>query len=126
VSKDWQQDVLDFHKAVGAHVEQKPKVPDDCAVRELRCELIKEELVETLHALKRNDLEGIADGIADSIVVLLGTAVSYGLDMRPVWDEVHRSNMSKVGGPIRSDGKQLKPVNWSPPRVWELIQEQQE
>jgi predicted HAD superfamily Cof-like phosphohydrolase len=38
-----------------------------------------------------------------------------GVDLQPFFEEVHRANMTKAGGPKREDGKQLKPVNWRPP-----------
>src|SRR2546429_6004229 len=40
---------------------------------------------------------------SDLLYVVYGTAVSYGIDMNPVFREVHRSNMSKVGGYKRGD-----------------------
>jgi predicted HAD superfamily Cof-like phosphohydrolase len=46
--------------------------------------------------------------------VVYGTAVSLGIDMEPVFKEVHRSNMSKVGGYKREDGKWVKPPTYSP------------
>ena len=52
--------------------------------------------------------------MADLLYVVYGTAVSYGIDMDPVFREVHRSNMSKVGGYKREDGKWVKPPTYSP------------
>lgn len=40
-----------------------------------------------------------------------------GVDLRPFYREVHRTNMHKLTGPIREDGKQLKPEGWKPPRI---------
>ena len=54
--------------------------------------------------------------MADLLYVVYGTAVSYGIDMDPVFREVHRSNMSKVGGYKRDDGKWVKPATYSPAR----------
>jgi len=92
--------------------------------RELRVKLIKEETQELFDALGRENLIEIADGIVDSIVVLLGTAVTYGIDIRLVWDEIHKTNMAKQGGKKRSDGKFLKPGGWQPPRVAEILRAQ--
>jgi predicted HAD superfamily Cof-like phosphohydrolase len=80
-------------------------------------ELIREEIQETLQAMLDNDLIEIADGIVDSIVVLIGAAVTYGIDIRPIWSIIHKTNMAKKGGKIREDGKQLKPEDWQPPDV---------
>jgi predicted HAD superfamily Cof-like phosphohydrolase len=54
-----------------------------------------------------------------------GAAVSYGIDMEPVFNEVHRSNMSKVGGHKREDGKWVKPATYSKACLEPIIQLQQ-
>ena len=56
----------------------------------------------------------VAKELADLLYVVYGTAVSYGIDMEPVFREVHRSNLSKVGGYKRDDGKWVKPATYSP------------
>jgi len=126
MSKDWYQDIVDFHRLVMRdNFSTKPYIPSQ-KYRDLRIKLIREEVVkETLPALENGNLVGIADGIADSIVVLLGTAVTYGIDIRPIWDEVHRTNMAKKDGPMREDGKRLKPEGWESPRIEEEIRRQQ-
>jgi len=87
-------DVQAFHRAADVPSPTTPAVPSPDRV-ELRRRLIKEEVGETLTALKHGDLVELADGLADSIVVLIGTALEYGIDRQPVWDEVHRTNMAK-------------------------------
>jgi len=126
MSSDWYRDLVDFHKEVmvdGSADGTKPHIPNR-KNRTLRHELITEEVDELLLALYNDDLVKIADGIADSIFVLLGTAVTYGIDIRPVWEEVHRTNMAKKTGPIREDGKRLKPEGWTPPDIKRIIDEQ--
>lgn len=123
MSRDWYQDLRDFHRAVDKSLPEYPQLPDEASKR-LRKSLIQEEVKETLDALDEGDLEGIADGIADSIVVLIGTAVAYGIDIRPIWDEVHRTNMTKVKGPRREDGKILKPEGWIPPDIQGILKAQ--
>lgn len=59
----------------------------------------------------------IADGIVDSIYVLIGMGGEMGLDLSEVWRRVHLANMAKAGGPVREDGKRLKPEGWTPPDV---------
>ncbi len=120
---NWQGDVLKFHKKFGCHIEETPTIPDE-KTQELRKSLIKEEVSETIKAIDEKNLELIADGIVDTIVVLLGTAVSYGIDIEPIWDEVHKTNMAKSGGGTREDGKILKPKNWQPPNIARLLEEQ--
>jgi predicted HAD superfamily Cof-like phosphohydrolase len=124
MSQDWQQDIKDFHKEVmNDNFPTQPHIPTEELIA-LRISLIAEEVSETLTALSKDDLEGIADGIVDSIVVLLGTAVTYGIDIKPIWDEIHMTNMAKKDGEVREDGKKLKPEGWGPPKVKELLIEQ--
>jgi len=66
----------------------------------------------------------VAKELADLLYVVYGTAVSYGLDMDPVFREVHRSNLSKVGGYKREDGKWVKPPTYSPADVKPLLARQ--
>jgi Phosphoribosyl-ATP pyrophosphohydrolase len=44
-------------------------------------------------------------------------AEGLGVDLKPFFLEVHRTNMNKLRGPKREDGKQLKPSDWKPPRI---------
>jgi len=125
MSSDWYADLVDFHEQVVLdNFPKQPYIPNE-QKKLLRGELIIEEIRETLDAIDKNDLVKIADGIVDSIVVLLGTSVTYGIDIRPVWDEVHKTNMAKKGGKLRADGKLLKPEGWKPPNIERIIKEQQ-
>jgi len=124
MSKDWYQDIVDFHKEVMQdNFPQFPHTPDYMSQR-LRRSLIKEEIQETLNAIRQNDLVELADGIVDSIVVLLGAAVTYGIDIRPIWDIVHKTNMAKAGGKLRGDGKMMKSEGWQPPDIKSEIDRQ--
>lgn len=123
MSDDWVRDIVEFHYIIKSPVLTEPKVPPADRV-ELREKLLREEFGETLEALQAGDLVELADGLADLIVVAIGTALEHGIDLRPVWDEVHRSNMAKKGGPIREDGKQLKPKGWVPPQIEKVLQQQ--
>jgi len=125
MSADWYKDIQDFHKEVMQDdFPDYPHLPGRRLER-LRRNLIKEEIQETLDAIRQNNLVALADGIVDSIVVLLGAAITYGIDIRPVWDIVHASNMAKKGGKLREDGKMLKPEGWEPPNVRAEISRQQ-
>lgn len=73
----------------------------------------------------RDFVSMIAHELCDLKYVLDGTAVEMGLDLEPLFNEVHRANMAKIGGGTREDGKTLKPVSWTPPRIEELIEEQE-
>jgi predicted HAD superfamily Cof-like phosphohydrolase len=98
-------------------------VPDD-ATQTLRNRLIQEEFEEFQEAMQSKDLSAMAKELADLLYVVYGTAVSLGIDMEPVFKEVHRSNMSKVGGYKREDGKWVKPSTYSPASLDHLLEAQ--
>lgn len=110
---DEQSMVRTFHRTFDILVGDRPAIPD-AATKELRVRLIQEEFDELREALSDEDLTAVAKEIADLLYVVYGTAVSYGIDMEPVFQEVHRSNLSKVGGHKRADGKWVKPPTYSP------------
>lgn len=64
----------------------------------------------------------VIDGICDVIVTLHNITNAMGIDIEPFFDEIHRTNMAKQGGPKRADGKGLKPEGWQPPRILEMLQ----
>lgn len=110
---DEQRMVEEFHRRFDILIASVPSVPDE-ATKDLRARLIQEEFHELREALSQEDLSAIAKELADLLYVVYGTAVSCGIDMAPVFREVHRSNMSKVGGHKRADGKWVKPASYSP------------
>src|SRR5574341_14549 len=117
---DEQRMVTEFHRGFDVVVGSSPSIPDagTCA---LRVNLIQEEFAELCEALAQRDVEAVAKELADLLYVVYGTAVSCGIDMAPVFREVHRSNMSKVGGHKRADGKWLKPPDYSPARLQPML-----
>lgn len=121
---DEQRMVAEFHHAFEISLETRPTVPDE-AVRSLRIRLIQEEFDELQAALSEGNVEAIAKELADLLYVVYGTAVSCGIDMAPVFREVHRSNMSKVGGHKRADGKWVKPSGYSPARIEPILAAQE-
>lgn len=110
-----QSDVRAFHEALDIPVLTSQGIPPDRA--ELRAELIAEEANETILAIHDGDLVATADGLCDLLCVVYGAALEFGIDLDAVWPEVHRTNMAKVGGPVRADGKRLKPPGWTPPDI---------
>src|ERR1700704_1276332 len=112
-----------FHRTFDIVLNPVPTVADG-RTRQLRVQLIQEEFDELKEALAAEDLSSIAKEMADLLYVVYGTAVSYGIDMSPVFREVHRSNMSKVGGYKRGDGKWVKPATYSPARIEPILAEQ--
>ena len=115
-----QQMVLEFHKEFDIHIAETPSVADE-KTQALRVRLIQEEFDELKEAFKKNDLPHIAKELADLLYVVYGTAISYGIDMEPVFQEVQRSNMSKVGGYKREDGKWVKPATYSPANIGPIL-----
>ena len=118
-----QKMVREFHKEFDIHVAESPGVPDGKTTA-LRERLIQEEFDELKEVMKAGNLAGIAKELADLLYVVYGTAVSYGIDMAPVFREVQRSNMSKVGGHKRDDGKWVKPPTYSPARIEPILDRQ--
>lgn len=113
--------VGDFHRAYGLPLRSAPTVEVGAAQLELRLALIEEEVGELAEAARAGDLIGIADALADIVYVAYGTAHVYGIDLDAVLDEVHASNMTKLGAdgrPVRrADGKVLKGPNYRPPDI---------
>lgn len=122
---DEQSMVEDFHRKFGILVQASPAIPD-WSTKELRVRLIQEEFDELKEALAQENLVAVAKEMADLLYVVYGTAVSYGIDMEPVFHEVHRSNLSKVGGYKRVDGKWVKPPTYSPASLEPILDAQRE
>ena len=112
-----------FHRLFDIFVQEAPGQIDE-RTQLLRQRLIEEEFEELKEAMARHDLSAIAKELADLLYVVYGTAVSYGIDMGPVFREVHRSNMSKIGGYKREDGKWVKPPTYSPAEIEPILAEQ--
>jgi predicted HAD superfamily Cof-like phosphohydrolase len=93
----------------------------------LRYNLIKEENEEYLDACKNEDIVEIADALGDQLYILFGTILKHGLQhkIEEVYDEIHRSNMSKLdenGQPIfREDGKILKSSLYFKPEIKRIL-----
>ena len=121
-SIDMVEDVIDFHRAIDAmhHIGTTPAIPS-VSMLVLKWDLVTEEFKELGEAVELNDIVGVADACADLIYVVIGLALAYGVDLRPVWREVQRSNMAKLGGPKRADGKQEKPADWVPPDIASVL-----
>ena len=116
--------VGDFMEAFGQDVNIEPTWPD-FSPRELRLELIQEEVDELGEAMEQRDMVGIADALTDILYVVYGTGHSYGIDLDECFQEVHSSNMSKLGEdgkPIRrDDGKILKGPNYFEPDLESIL-----
>jgi predicted HAD superfamily Cof-like phosphohydrolase len=120
-----QQMVHQFHERFGLGCNTRPTTPPT-KVHRLRTLLIEEELAEFRNAAEAQDPVGVADALADLLYVVYGAAEEYGIDLEPVFEEIHRSNMTKarqVSG-CRPDGKVPKGPSYTPPRVREVLEQQ--
>lgn len=119
-----QKQVVEFHRMFDLGIEPVPKAPGfDLQLARLR--LIKEELNELNLGFLNGDTVEIADAIGDLLYVVFGTAVVCGIDIEPVFDEIHRSNMTKVGGHKDENGKWIKPNTYEPANLEPIIRQQQ-
>lgn len=145
-----QTKLIEFHRAMNVPILDTPQIPAEERVK-LRLRLVVEECFELLQASldltepwawdmfqaaeanvamlitrchEHADLERVADALADIAYVVEGSNLEFGIDSGPVLDEVHRANMAKAGGPVREDGKRMKPAGWTPPDIAEVLRDQ--
>ena len=113
-----------FMNTYGQDVKKKASFPEDSIVQ-LRVDLIEEELNELKEAIKNNDIVEVADALTDILYVTYGAGHSFGVNLDKCFDEVQRSNMSKLGedgNPIYNDsGKVMKGPNYSAPDLKKII-----
>lgn len=116
-----------FHTSFGLGVSSEIKGTLGDAKNTLRFNLMKEENEEYLEAVQNNDILEIADALGDMLYILCGTILEHGLQhkIEEVFDEIQRSNMSKLGAdgkPIyREDGKVMKGPNYFKPNFEEIL-----
>ena len=120
--------VKEFHKVFGLEYHEQPDPAIEKKIVELRHRLMQEENDEYLEAAMKNDLTLIADALGDKLYILCGTIIAHGLQHKiaEVFNEIHRSNMSKLdneGKPIyREDGKIMKSSNYFLPDIKNVLQ----
>ena len=130
---DWIEEVKNFQDIFEKKFDDVPKLID------LRARLIHEEIHELWAGL--NDVwQGTDDGdaerikrgrvdtldaIADSIVVLIGTANALDMDLNEAMRRVFDSNLSKLGDdgrPFYNEyGKVMKGPNFHAPKLEDLV-----
>jgi predicted HAD superfamily Cof-like phosphohydrolase len=120
--------VSKFHKAFGLGMKETPTADLGIKKNLLRYELMREENEEYLEAANNNDLVEVADALGDMLYILCGTIIEHGMQdkIEEVFNEIQRSNMSKLGEdgkPIyREDGKVLKGPNYFQPKIKEILE----
>jgi predicted HAD superfamily Cof-like phosphohydrolase len=116
-----------FHTAFKIGYRETPKADLGLAKNLLRYKLMREENEEYLEAANNNDLVEVADALGDLLYILCGTIIEHGLQYKieEVFDEIQRSNMSKLGEdgePVyREDGKVLKGPNYFKPDIESIL-----
>lgn len=112
-----------FHRSFGLGVNTVPTADPGPGKIELRFRLMEEENKEYLEAALRNDLVEVADALGDMLYILCGTILEHGMQYKieEVFEEIQRSNMSKLGAdgkPLyREDGKVLKGPDYFKPDI---------
>ena len=116
-----------FHKSFGLGVAHSMKADLGVAKNKLRFNLMDEENKEYFEAAQNNDLAEVADALGDMLYILCGTILEHGMQYKieEVFEEIQRSNMSKLGKdgkPIyREDGKVLKGPKYFKPNIQAIL-----
>lgn len=119
--------VHEFHKAFKLGIKNTPTADIGEDRNLLRYKLMREENEEYLEAANNNDLVEVADALGDMLYILCGTIIEHGMQdvIEDVFNEIQRSNMSKLGEdgkPIyREDGKVLKGPNYFKPDIAKIL-----
>ena len=113
-----------FMKTFGQEVKTQPSFSSD-KINKLRIDLIKEELEELTEAMNNKDLLEVADALTDILYVTYGAGHAFGINLDKCFDEVQKSNMSKLddnGKPIYNEhGKVMKGPNYFKPDLTKFI-----
>jgi len=148
---DIRSQVEEFMVAAKQEIKTSPGAPSDDVIR-LRAKLVVEETFELLEALFKTeaddrfysdiksslsvvmnnypirvDMVEVADACGDIDYVTEGLRLAFGINGKPIADEVQRTNMEKFGEGSwvrESDGKQMKPPGWKAPDILKLLKEQ--
>ena len=113
-----------FMKTFGQEIKTTPGFSSD-KINNLRVSLIEEELNELKEAIKNEDLKETIDALTDILYVTYGAGHAFGVNLDACFDEVQKSNMSKLGDdgkPIYNDqGKVMKGPKYFKPNLSKFI-----
>lgn len=118
--------VQSFHEAFGTINGEKPTLISEPEYL-LRYKLLEEENIEYAEACIKGNTVEIADALGDQLYILCGTILKHGMQhiIQDVFDEIHRSNMSKLGEDgkplLREDGKILKGPGYFKPDIKKIL-----
>jgi len=119
--------VQEFHESFGLGISHSPIARLSAQKLKLRFDLMDEENNEYLEAAENDDLVEVADALGDMLYILCGTILEHGMQYKieEVFNEIQRSNMSKLGAdgkPIyREDGKVMKGPSYFKPNIASIL-----
>ena len=118
------ESVKKFMEIFGQEIKEKANFPND-KITSLRYELIKEELDELKVAIDNKDIKEVADALTDILYVTYGAGHAFGINLDKCFEEVQKSNMSKLGAdgkPIYNEkGKVMKGPNYFKPNLSKFV-----
>ena len=113
-----------FMSTFGQEVKKKSGLSTD-KINNLRINLIEEELIELKDAVSKKDIKEVADALTDILYVTYGAGHAFGINLDNCFEEVQKSNMSKLGEdgkPIYNDkGKVMKGPNYFKPNLNKFV-----
>ena len=116
--------VKKFMETFGQEVRTSASFPNDKII-DLRVDLIGEELLELKEAIENKDIKEVADALTDILYVTYGAGTAFGINLDKCFEEVHNSNMSKLGSdgkPIYNEsGKVMKGPNYFKPNLKKFL-----
>ena len=113
-----------FMKTFGQEIKKKPSLSSD-KINNLRINLIEEEFKELKEALNKKDLKEVADALTDILYVTYGAGHAFGINLDKCFEEVQKSNMSKLGDegkPVYNEqGKVMKGPKYFKPNLEKFL-----
>ena len=125
------KDIDAFHKKFGFEKNGTVSIPENNELVNFRTSFLMEELAEYTQAITKKDDAAALDALVDIVYIALGTAWLFNLPFEKAWQEVQRANMSKIRTKSKSKKRGtsfdvVKPKNWRPPDIDQVIYEERE
>ena len=118
------QKVKKFMQTFGQEIKENAEFPSE-KITKLRTDLIEEELSELRIAITNKNIKEVADALTDILYVTYGAGHSFGINLDDCFNEVQKSNMSKLGSdgkPIYNErGKVMKGPNYFKPDLSKFV-----
>ncbi|MDP8904395.1 MAG: nucleoside triphosphate pyrophosphohydrolase family protein [Chloroflexota bacterium] len=115
--------VSDWLTRAGFPVRTQPTLEASRRERELVVELLEEEVAELRAAVAASDIVEIADALGDIVWVTIEAALAFGIPIEEVFEEIHRSNLTKLQGERRytASGKLVGGTAYIPPDLSPIL-----